>query len=148
VVSAEQKLTTGAEQRQDLRLRAAPVTAVLAGEHGSHEVRPRRGHLVMSLRQAALVFQSGADVARPLQNARREGRGPCRCPQGRMRKTPHLDLIVPAGHAVPVHRQVTRVSIDATGHGGMVLDPGVIARLVGATAAPGESVDPGDPLAA
>jgi triacylglycerol lipase len=65
-----------------------------------------------------------------------------------------VDPIVPADRAVPVHRQVTRVSIDAAGHCGMVLDPGVIARLVAATAAtaataaPGQSIQPGDRLAA
>jgi pimeloyl-ACP methyl ester carboxylesterase len=59
-----------------------------------------------------------------------------------------VDPIVSADRAVPVHRHVVRVSIDAAGHCGMVLDPGVVARLVAATAAPGESVDSGDRLAA
>jgi hypothetical protein len=48
VVSAEQELTTGAEQRQDLRLRAATVTAVLRGEHGLQD-GPGCGHLVTLL---------------------------------------------------------------------------------------------------
>jgi triacylglycerol lipase len=58
------------------------------------------------------------------------------------------DPIVPADRAVPANREVTRISIDAAGHCGMVLDPGVIARIVAATAVTGVSVDPGDRLAA
>jgi triacylglycerol lipase len=52
------------------------------------------------------------------------------------------DPIVPADRAVPAHGQVTQVSIDEAGHCGMLLDPGVIARIVAATAAPVDSVDP------
>ena len=59
-----------------------------------------------------------------------------------------FDPIVPAGRAVPVHREVTQVNVGAAGHCGMVLDPGVIAHLVAATAAPADSVDSGDRLAA
>ncbi|MCW2568457.1 MAG: hypothetical protein JWN54_2554, partial [Mycobacterium sp.] len=39
VVSAEQELTAGAEQGQDLRFCAATVTPVVAGEQGLHDSR-------------------------------------------------------------------------------------------------------------
>jgi triacylglycerol lipase len=51
------------------------------------------------------------------------------------------DTIVPADRAVPAHRQVTWIGVEAAGHSGRLLDPAVIARLVAATAAPWESVD-------
>jgi pimeloyl-ACP methyl ester carboxylesterase len=44
-----------------------------------------------------------------------------------------LDPIVPAHRAMPAHRQVTSVSVDAAGHSGMLVDPEVIARIVSAT---------------
>ena len=58
------------------------------------------------------------------------------------------DAIVPADRAVPANRKVTRISVDEAGHCGMLLDPGVIARLVAATGVTGGSVDPGVRLAA
>jgi pimeloyl-ACP methyl ester carboxylesterase len=58
-----------------------------------------------------------------------------------------LDPIVPAHSAVPANRQATRVTVDAAGHCGMLLDPQVIARIMAETtllrepaAAPGASL--------
>jgi triacylglycerol lipase len=58
------------------------------------------------------------------------------------------DLIVPPVRAVPANRRAMRVSIGAAGHCGMLLDPAVIARIVAATAVPGESGRADDVLAA
>ena len=58
-----------------------------------------------------------------------------------------LDPIVPAHRAVPANRQATRVTVEAAGHCGMLLDPEVIARIMAETmlllepaAAPGASL--------
>jgi pimeloyl-ACP methyl ester carboxylesterase len=58
------------------------------------------------------------------------------------------DPIVPGDRAVPANRQVTRIRIDEAGHCGMLLDHGVIARIVAATAVTGDVVDAVDRLAA
>jgi triacylglycerol lipase len=58
------------------------------------------------------------------------------------------DPIVPADRAVPANREVTLISIDESGHCGLVLDPSVIARIVAATTVTVGSMDPGDRLAA
>ena len=47
-----------------------------------------------------------------------------------------LDAIVPAERAVPAHPLVTRLTVDAAGHSGMLLDPEVIARIVAAVSGP------------
>jgi pimeloyl-ACP methyl ester carboxylesterase len=44
-----------------------------------------------------------------------------------------LDPIVSAHSAVPANRQATRVTVDAAGHCGMLLDPEVIARIMAET---------------
>ena len=59
-----------------------------------------------------------------------------------------LDPIVPAQCAVPANRPVTRVVVDAAGHCGMLLDPGVIARIVAATTPREDVAGLGAPVAA
>ena len=59
-----------------------------------------------------------------------------------------LDLIVPADRAVPANWQAVRITVDATGHSGMLIDPDVIARIVAATAVSADAVDRGHLLAA
>jgi pimeloyl-ACP methyl ester carboxylesterase len=44
-----------------------------------------------------------------------------------------LDPIVPAARAVPAHRDATLVSIDGTGHSGLLVAPDAIAQIVVAT---------------
>jgi pimeloyl-ACP methyl ester carboxylesterase len=60
-----------------------------------------------------------------------------------------LDPIVPVHRAVPANRQATRVTVDAAGHSGMLLDPEVIARIVASTTLlPEAAAAPGASLAA
>jgi pimeloyl-ACP methyl ester carboxylesterase len=59
-----------------------------------------------------------------------------------------LDPIVPADRAFPANRQAIRISTDAPGHSGMLLDPDVIARIKAALTVPGAAADPGHLLAA
>jgi triacylglycerol lipase len=58
-----------------------------------------------------------------------------------------LDPIVPADRAVPTNRQATRVTLEAAGHSGMLLDPVVIARIVAAVTRPDAAAGPDDLLA-
>jgi pimeloyl-ACP methyl ester carboxylesterase len=59
-----------------------------------------------------------------------------------------LDAIVPADRAIPANRQAARIMVDRAGHCGMLLDPEVIARIVGATALHEDAADLDAPLAA
>jgi pimeloyl-ACP methyl ester carboxylesterase len=62
--------------------------------------------------------------------------------------TSTLDAVVPAECAIPANRQAARVMVDQAGHCGMLLDPEVIARIVGATALHAEAADVDAPFAA
>jgi triacylglycerol lipase len=58
-----------------------------------------------------------------------------------------VDPIVPADRAVPANQQVTRVTLDAAGHSGMLLHPDVIARILEAVTGPDTAADTDDLLA-
>jgi triacylglycerol lipase len=53
--------------------------------------------------------------------------------------TATLDALVPAHRAVPENRRATRVMVDASGHSGMLVHPGVIARIVAETTLGGDT---------
>ena len=59
-----------------------------------------------------------------------------------------LDPIVPVHRAIPANWQATRVTVDAAGHCGMLLDREVIARIVAGTTLRADAEDLGARVAA
>jgi hypothetical protein len=100
VVPAGQELTPGAEQRQDLRLRAA---AVVGGEYGLREAVPGHGHLVHITSARRLLHsgcKSGTRVVRPLQDAPAPVAGPSRSPQRSLGENPICQVAATTTEAV------------------------------------------------